>query len=141
MSVYPSKVDLWLAVVLIVSPLSIVGTGIFTLSVNRPAALMAIAAGVFSGILTIILVFPCEYTITNSELLIKSGILHYKVRLQDIARVEASSNPRSAPALSLTRVQITLKQGGMYLVSPTDRDRFMQELETKIDAIGLSNSR
>jgi hypothetical protein len=54
------------------------------------------------------------------------------VRLQDIARVEASSNPRSAPTLSLTRVQITLKQGGIRLISPMDRDRFMRELESKI---------
>jgi hypothetical protein len=44
MSVYPSKVDLWLAAVLIVSPLLIFGMGIFTLSVNKPAALMAIAS-------------------------------------------------------------------------------------------------
>jgi hypothetical protein len=39
MSVYPSKVDLWLAAVLIISPLLIIGTDILTLSVNKPAAL------------------------------------------------------------------------------------------------------
>jgi hypothetical protein len=44
MSVYPAKVDLWLMVVLIASQLLNIGTGILTLSVNKPAALRAFAS-------------------------------------------------------------------------------------------------
>ncbi|AFY74378.1 Protein of unknown function (DUF1200) [Synechococcus sp. PCC 7502] len=132
MSVYPSKVDGWLAAILIISPLLIMATGVFTLSVNKSAALLAIASGIFSALLTAVLVIPCRYTITDSELLIRSGILNYRLRLEDIKSVERSSNPLSAPALSLTRVKINLKQGGGRLISPLDRDRFIQEINSRI---------
>ncbi|MDF1659559.1 MAG: PH domain-containing protein, partial [Verrucomicrobiales bacterium] len=52
----------------------------------------------------------------------------YRVPIDRIEAVTPSSNPLSAPAPSLKRVKIQMKDGKYHLVSPADREGFMEEL-------------
>jgi hypothetical protein len=131
MTIYPSKVDWWLPVVLTIPPILDLGIGIFLLSINKQLGLVVIALGVVIGIVIAALVFPCRYTVTDTEVLIRCGLIHQRIALRDIVGVTPTSNPLSAPALSLQRVRIDLKQG-YRLVSPADRAGFIREIEGEI---------
>jgi hypothetical protein len=60
-------------------------------------------------------------------LYIRCGIIKRRIPYWEIHQVERSSNPTSAPALSLRRVKIGYGQS-FQLISPRDRDRFIEEI-------------
>jgi hypothetical protein len=65
-------------------------------------------------------------------LLVRSGLLRYKVPLAEISEVLPSAEARSSPAWSLDRLEVVYPtRGGFHrslLISPRDRDRFLDEL-------------
>jgi membrane protein YdbS with pleckstrin-like domain len=130
-SIYPAKVDFWVWLVLIGASLGLIAWGGWTWPANRGEAIVLIGAGVFGTIL-IALLFPCHYTIEKSEVLIRSGILRYRVPIDQVRSVNLSSNPLSAPAPSLKRVEILLENGKSYLISPLDREGFIRELRDRV---------
>lgn len=67
----------------------------------------------------------------DDYLLVQAGILKERIKYEDIVSVEKSSDPLSAPAMSLKRVRIDHGKG-FTLVSPKDRDDFISELNTRI---------
>lgn len=74
-------------------------------------------------------------TLTHDALVIRFGPARVRVPYDRIRAVEPSSNPLSSPALSLRRVRIDYDKpngkGTFVLVSPQDRDGFMQELRRR----------
>lgn len=129
--VYPSKVDWWIALVLAGSVLFSLGLGVYLLDKDRTGAMIAIVVGLLTGVLILLLTVPCRYTLAGDHLLVQAGLIRYKVMFRDIRTVARSSNPLSAPALSLQRVKITLAKG-FLLVSPADRDGFIAELTSRV---------
>ena len=75
--------------------------------------------------------FPCYYIIVDCSVKIKCGIIEEDLPLEKIQLVKKSSSFLSAPALSLKRVKISLDDG-FRLVSPKDRDGFIEILKQKI---------
>jgi hypothetical protein len=73
---------------------------------------------------------PCHYTLTDSFLLIGCGFLNEEIKYEKIKSASLSSNPLSAPALSLSRVKVDL-ENGFRLISPQNREAFIAELENK----------
>lgn len=129
--VYPSKVDWWIALVLAGSVLFSLALGVYLLDKDRTGAVIALAVGLLTGVLILLLTVPCQYTLAEDHLLVQAGLIRYKVMFRDIRAVARSSNPLSAPALSLQRVKITLAKG-FLLVSPADRDGFIVELTSRV---------
>lgn len=128
---YPSRVDSWLAIVLVGVPLVVVGFGAFLLTKSVGAGIIAIFTGLFVGGVIAALSRPCVYTLTDDSLKIKSGMLEDEVPLHKIRGVEKSSSAWSAPALSLRRVKLTLDRG-WRLISPRDRDAFIADLTARL---------
>ncbi len=136
-SVYPSQVDRWLAVVLIGGPLSILGLGIYLLTLHLWAGVYCLFTGLFVGLLMYVLCVPCRYTLKADHLHIQAGLLHDKVPYTEILEATPTRNPLSAPALSLDRVKIHLAKGsfpGYKLISPAQKDKFLAELTSRIEA-------
>ncbi len=131
-SVYPAKIDWWLWPILIGSSLGLVVWGALVWESNRVEALILIGTGIFDGILFSALLYPCYYTIEESHVLIRSGIIKFRVAINTIQSVTPTWNPLSAPAPSLKRVEIRLKNGRICLVSPADRNGFIEELNRRI---------
>lgn len=128
---YPSAVDTWLAVLLVATPLVGLGAGVFTLSQSIPAGIVQIGLGLFVALLIFAFALPCEYTLDETTLTIRCGLLREEIPLNRIRHVEFSSLRWSAPALSLKRVKLTLDDG-TRLISPKDREGFMHALQVKL---------
>lgn len=87
-----------------------------------------------SGLLmvTLLLTFPCRYTILADSLSIRCGVICYQIPIREIQRVEKSASLRSGPALSLRRVLVATEKRG-YLLSPKDREAFIADLNQTIN--------
>lgn len=68
------------------------------------------------------------YRLTESYLLVRSGPLRYKVRLDSIVSIEPIRSHLSAPALSRDRFRVRYERYSRVEISPQDRKRFLQEL-------------
>lgn len=90
------------------------------------------AVGLFLlGVVIVVAVVPLfttSYSINQTHLIVKFGLMRWRVPLADIRSVSESNDPTSAPALSLQRVKIAYGAGSYILVSPNDRSAFIQAL-------------
>ncbi len=124
---FPSKVDWWLGLLLVVAPaVSLIAT-LTAPDSERVAGLLgsAVLAAVYLG-----LVFPMSYGITDSELIVRHGLVRQRIKLADITAVVPTRNPLSSPALSLDRLRITFGSGMFksVLISPAAKQDFLVEL-------------
>ncbi|WP_442507953.1 PH domain-containing protein [Novipirellula sp. SH528] len=122
---YESAIDLWLLMLLMLSPVVAVVIGGYLMVNGRPGdASLLFLAGAATLFVQGIFVVPCRYTILDDAVSIRCGILCYQIPIADIQQIEKSSSLKSAPALSLRRVRIQTEKRE-YLVSPKDREGFI----------------
>lgn len=132
-NVYPSAVDWWWMIPLIVVVVYVSFADIINEFEQGDVLDGWIAVGV---VLLVVLIFatiiiPCRYTLLDDGLLIQSGLIKKKIDYRSMRDVKPSCNPLSAPALSLRRVKIKLDRG-FALISPKHRDEFIVELRRRI---------
>jgi hypothetical protein len=153
--IYRSKVDPWLPMVLllpILLPLAI-GLTILT-SGSAPAPLGWMILLVSPGVVLLLLLvgWPATYdpeaTRADGEpiLRVRSGYLvRYDVPLAQITEVKPSRNPGGSPAWSLDRLEIVYPTAsGLHrslLISPRDRDAFLDELARRAGNLGRVGDR
>lgn len=128
--VFPSRIDAWLAVVLLLAMAAalasvFVSAGAGTL-VGWTAAVLTALIGVG---LPLWLLLATRYTLQGDALLVQSGPFRWRVPLAEIRSVTPTSNPLSSPALSLQRLRIDYGRGRWLMISPRDREQFLQALE------------
>lgn len=125
-----SKIDRWLLILLI----AII---VFEMLVMMVAALQAdsvrdslvlILAALAVGMLIAWLVLGTHYSVDSDTLHIIAGPFRWKLRLDDIRKVEATRNPLSSPALSLDRLMIHYGNGRRIMVSPADKAGFLKAI-------------
>lgn len=130
--VYTSKIDTWLALVLVgvvaaclIAFVFALRTGsISTIAVTLPA--LIIGAGLPLWLMT-----STAYTLSNTTLLVKSGPFKWQVPIEQITSITSTFNPLSSPALSLDRLRIDYGRGQSIMISPKDKDQFIQDLEAR----------
>ncbi len=130
---FGTKVDLWLQLVLAGALLVQIGAGLAVGLEGGPSAAVGVwALGlVLDGLIFGLLVVPLYYEIAETELLVRSGQLRWRVPLAGIQSVRPTRNPLSAPALSLDRLEIDYHVDGAsksLLISPADRSAFCDRL-------------
>ena len=133
-SVFRSKVDIWLVIVLVGLPVVMLeffldGIGLSDAAVNVLALLIV----VFVLGIVFWLFLTTRYTLTDEFLLIRCGPFSWAIALDEITHIEPTRNPFSSPALSLDRMAIRYG-GGELLISPADKERFMIELKKRLKA-------
>jgi membrane protein YdbS with pleckstrin-like domain len=129
--VYPTKIDTWLAALHVLVPLAFLVIGFVDLSHQQANGIRPIFIGVVLGLVMVVISIPCRYTLKEKELFVECGVLKFTIPYSDITDIYPSSNPLSAPAMSLKRVMI-VRRNGFCLVSPRQRDEFIQELKSRI---------
>ena len=140
---YPSRVDPWLAVLLVALPIVAVWP-LFALPADATSSDVAWTVGGagFVALLYATLVIPVRYTIDAQHLTIRFGMVRQRIPLTRIASVERTRNPLSAPALSLDRLQVVTGPGGLdfALISPRDRDAFLDHLASAAGLVRIGDT-
>jgi len=121
---YPSKVDLWLGAVLVGVVALTLCVGVMGYREEGYLALLplALVAAIFGG-----LVLPVEYVMEADRLVVRSGLIRYRIPYDKIQSARLTRNPLSSPALSIDRIDIRYGRFGV-LISPPDREAFLQDL-------------
>lgn len=127
---YRSRIDTWLVVVVLVAMASVVYSSARALSAPNPGDVMiVILVLLVTSALPVWLFLATHYTLTETELLIRSGPFRWKIPVRDIVSVRPTRNPLSSPALSLDRLRIEYGRGRWIMISPRDRDLFLRDLD------------
>lgn len=127
---FQSKVDRWLAAVLILSLLMMLAALIaMTTEVLREPSLVVAIVLVILGIVLIAWVgLATYYEVNRTTLKVVSGPIRWRIPLADITAVEETRSPLSAPALSLDRLRIRYGDKRSIVVSPKDKAKFIKKL-------------
>ena len=138
---YKSNVDLWIAIILILvvvlGVFSIILSIFFGTSVNESIGLGI--TGIVM-ILSVLIFLPVNYTLLESQLLIRFGLFRHRINYQDIKSVKKTFNLLSSPALSLKRIEIQYSKGiGFTLISPNDIESFVKDLSIKCPHLTLKD--
>ena len=127
---FRSKVDTWIVLILGASALVVVvGVGMATrtgeVSVVAAVATVLVAAGIPAWIFA-----TTRYDLSRESLIVRSGPFRWNIPLVDIKSVTPTRNPLSSPAFSLDRLRIEYGQKRAVMISPSDKDAFLRDLET-----------
>ncbi len=127
---YKSKIDWWLGLILfiIVPGIVIVVPGYAYLTGDPVAGYIGLGSVVFYGGLMFGLVLPVHYELTGDTLIVRHGLVRQKIPFDNIQGVTPSRNPISSPALSLDRLHIDRGTSLPLLISPEDKDGFLNDL-------------
>jgi hypothetical protein len=122
-STYPSAISwgIWIPVYAL-----ILGQGIFFSQEMNPLFIIFHFA---LAVLIYFFVVRIKYTLDDQHLRIYMGpFLYRSIEIQSIRKMEKSNNPLSSPAASLRRIAIHYNKWGYVLISPRDRESFIEEV-------------
>ena len=130
MSRHRSKVDWW---VWVLSALAlVVGVSYIALGlVVRRIPLWILGIYAASAALVISVSLPLYYDISEDRLTVRMGLVRWHIPLESIRWAAPSNAPWKAPAMSMDRLRIQYRQGGVessILISPADKERFLDDL-------------
>ena len=135
---FKSKVDLWLAAVLWGS----VALCFFPVFLED-GLIIGLAIGSPMAIFILLLWINTKYYIRDEHLVIKGVLKDTLIPIVSITSVNSTRNPSSAPALSMDRLEINYGNFNFVLISPLEKEHFMEELlkiNPKIKIGGKSKS-
>ncbi|WP_242822379.1 PH domain-containing protein [Thermaerobacter marianensis] len=90
-----------------------------------------IALGPYLAVIGMTFWRPSYYRITPTHLQIRVGLMDFDVPLARIRRVRPTWNPAASAALALRRVAVETDRGETVLVSPADRETFLEVLRRR----------
>jgi len=136
--VYPSKVDVWLVILLAVSMgAALVGVIVAGLQ-NGPLRVAQAGAIMLAVIGFITWVFlQTNYTLDGRELIIRSGPFRWRIPVNEITGIETPDRQslflrsRSSPALSMDRITISYGGGKRIMISPAEKEKFLADLKSR----------
>ena len=139
---FPSRVDTWLVAIgplagsAAVTAVAGVGGPLVLNSGATPPGLVLLAVVLaFTMALPLWLILDTNYTLTADELRIRSGPFRWRIALADVREVSPSRSWMSSPALSLDRLRIGYGIGRSILVSPREKQRFIDALRERCPAV------
>ena len=137
---FSSKVDGWIAA-------TALGAGCACLVTAAPMALSSAStaeAAVLGSIVVLTLGLPLwllldtRYTVTADKLQICSGPFRWCIALSEVREVSPSRSWLSSPALSLDRLRVQYGVARSVLVSPREKQRFVDCLRERCPAAHIT---
>jgi hypothetical protein len=131
-TVFPSKID-----ATSVAPLIVAGLGALVACIVIGGSELPESWPIIALILLLLVGFQVwvltstDYTITTNELKIRSGPFFWKIPFRDITAVAQTNSRRSGPALSMDRLRIDYRKDKSILISPDNKEAFLQELDAR----------
>ncbi|HMO81386.1 MAG TPA: PH domain-containing protein [Pyrinomonadaceae bacterium] len=124
-STFRSKVDRWLAAIMIVAIISIPILAV--ISINEGWRLPAAVLFAFEGFIISVL-WATYYHIAGGTPFVHSGPQLWRVPISDIYQITPTNDPPSSPALSLDRLRIVYGEGRSIMVSPVEKEAFIDAI-------------
>lgn len=130
--VFKSKVGVEL-----LAPLVIIMTTVVVLLMMTGAySWTVLIIPVLTSVFIIHMFLTTYYTITGDELRIHCGFLMNKpISIATITKIKETSDPTSAPAISLDRLRIEYGKGSSILISPKEKQVFIEMILSRNPAI------
>jgi hypothetical protein len=129
---FKSKIDWWMHIALAFMPVA--NIWMIVSFIQRGGSVDAIVAIIFL-LTNVFLVLPSwfntYYVLGEKELLVKCGFLGKKIAYGSIKSVRETRNPLSSFALSIDRIEIKYGIVDMILISPENKQEFIQRLEQR----------
>ena len=125
---FPSKIDRWI-VWLTAIPLTILAAAVTSALLAGPPLP---AAFLMVGLEVLIVAFigwtyrGTRYLVTDREVIARSGPFRWLIEIAGIESIRPSRSPLSSPAMSLDRLEIRYGGGRGLLISPKDREGFLE---------------
>ncbi len=108
------------------------GLGLYLLLDGRQDdAMILFITAITTLLVTAMFTVPCRYTMLDDTLSVRCGIIGYQIPYDQIESVQPSRTILSGPALSMRRVLVITKKR-KYVLSPRDRDEFIEDLSQVI---------
>ena len=140
-TVYESGVDLWIVIMLMITPIFAAGLGLYLLLDGKQGdAMILFITAVATLLVTAMFTCPCRYTMLDDSLAVRCGIIGYKIPYDQIESVRPSRTILSGPALSMRRVLVVTTRKRKHILSPRERDEFIQDLQEVIEQVGHAES-
>ena len=128
--VFDSKIDTWLLIILVALPIAATFSCARSVVAGTPGSwIMALLQAALGIVLPLWIAADTRYVVTNETLIVRSGPFRWHIALAGITGVEPTRSRLSAPALSMDRLKIISRGGGLCLVSPKDKQGFLRELK------------
>lgn len=129
-TVFRSKVDRWILVVLgSAAALSLAASVAVAILAPSPLEKALVLGGWCALTAGVAWLFrSTRYLVDDERLLVRSGPFAWRIPFDAIQAVLPSTSPRSAPALSIDRLEIRGKGNRSLLISPRDREGFLAAL-------------
>ena len=129
-TVYKSKIDWWLGLLIAAVILISLVAGLKALSAYSPDATWnALLIGGPGIVLPIVLLLTTRYIIADNHLVVWSGPFRWRITISEISAITPSHDPIASPAWSLNRLRIDYGRKKSILISPRDRDGFIRQIE------------
>ena len=126
---FKSAVDLWLLVIVALVVIISLGVSIRLVLQRSPAGHLISIWLIVVGIgLPLWLLYTTQYVVKDEVLRIQSGPFKWTIPITSISQVVETTNPLSSPALSLRRLKITYGESKTVMVSPKDREGFLEAI-------------
>ena len=118
MKIYKSKVDCWLVLLIL---------GIFGYPIIDGILMQEFMLSVVFALVLVVFYFlskTVKYVINENNLIIWKT----KIDIKTIRKIYKTRNPLSSPALSLDRIAIVFNKYDEVLISPKEREAFIEDL-------------
>lgn len=126
---YRSKVDWWLAAIIIATPLLTLAALIGVLiSGDRLAQVILGITTLGTLALYFGVVWPVAYVLDERALVVRAGLLRNRIPYTALTSISATRNPLASPALSLHRLRIEHGQRQVVIISPAERADFVRAI-------------
>ena len=129
MHVFKSKIDNWVLVCLLLS------VSACLMGASVPLTVGGIANYVFAAIILIAgagfpiwIYVSTRYIVSGDDLKIISGPFTWNIPIQSIISLQETQTAATSPALSFDRLEITYGEDKVIIVSPVDKEKFIQKL-------------
>ncbi len=130
---FKSKKDIWLAV-------SIWGVIIlmFFMMITEQNIVVYIV-GILNNALLLWLWFGTSYKIDDENLIVKNGPFKSTIDIKSIKKLRATKTLLAGPALSIDRIEIQYKRYDSVIVSPKEKNKFIESLLSKNKSIKVDD--
>ena len=137
---FVSKVDAWISGIAVAAGFTCLSIAALMALFSTSTAEMAVLAGIvlLTLVLPIWLLLDTNYTVTGEELRIRSGPFRWRIALSEVREVSPSRSWMSSPALSLDRIRVQYGTARSVLVSPREKQRFVDCLRERCPAAHIT---